>query len=119
WFNELHSRFRIAGWRMKVCTNSGGARFRVMCLLVGEAQLVETARSPMAQVLSWAQVADHEDLVTKSLRHQSDRDALEGVPDEVINIRLREIELHDRNLTPALAQLNKVGAVQRDPRHNT
>jgi hypothetical protein len=41
--------FRIAGWRMKVCTNSGGARaFGVMCLLVGEAQLVETARSPMA-----------------------------------------------------------------------
>jgi hypothetical protein len=64
------------------------------------------------QVLSRAQLADHEDLVTESLRHQSDRDAFEGVPDEVINIRFREIELHDRNLTPALAQLNKVGAVQ-------
>jgi hypothetical protein len=36
-------------------------------------------------------------------------DLVEGVPDEVFNIRFRETELQDRNLSAALAQFRKVG----------
>ena len=36
-------------------------------------------------------------------------DLVEGVPDEVFNIRFRETELQDRNLNAALAQLCNVG----------
>ena len=38
-----------------------------------------------------------------------DEDLVEGVPDEVFNIRFRETELQDRNLNAALAQLRNVG----------
>jgi hypothetical protein len=38
-----------------------------------------------------------------------DEDLVEGVPDELFNIRFRETELQDRNLNAALAQLRDVG----------
>jgi hypothetical protein len=33
------------------------------------------------------------------------KDLVEGLPDDVFNLRFRKTELHDRNLTPALASL--------------
>jgi hypothetical protein len=65
---------------------------------------------------SWGRtrLGDDEDLVAESLCHQPDRDPFEGVPDEVFNIRFREIECHKRNFTTASAQLNNL-SVQRDP----
>jgi hypothetical protein len=53
-------------------------------------------------------------LITEGLGYQPNGDPGEGVSDEVVNTLLRKINLHDRNLTAALAQFNDVG-VSRYP----
>lgn len=60
------------------------------------------------QVLSRTQLASDEDLVTERLRHESDRDASERVPDEVPDVDFGDVEPDDWNLTPPLAQLNNL-----------
>jgi len=48
-------------------------------------------------------------LITESLCYQPNRDPGKGISDEVVKTWLSKINLHDGNLTAALAQFNDVG----------
>jgi hypothetical protein len=60
-------------------------------------------------VLLRRRLVDDKDVVAHVLCYEADRDAPEGVPDEVLNIVLRDVEGDDGDLATRLAQLVDLG----------
>src|SRR6476469_3047766 len=60
-------------------------------------------------VFGRTRLGNDENLVAESLCHKADRDSSECLPDEVFNVRCRNIERDNRNLTTASAELDNLG----------